>query len=196
MPVTATVGQEESGVTSRIRGIVRRAGVGAGVLALALGAAACTGGDDEQSEAPGTTPAAGQEPSEESGAAPAPSDGGAATDAGPFSDEELEQASARFVEGLQLLDDQDWEGACGLVLDPSTGAAPEGERLQECVDGVGPAVAAYADVLEPGTFDVIDPSMAQATDDGDGTVSLSLLDEPVDVPMVRADGEWYFSIPF
>ena len=59
-----------------------------------------------------------------------------------------------------------------------------------------PAVAAYADVLEPGTFDVIDPSMAQATDDGDGTVSLSLLDEPVDVPMVRADGEWYFSIPF
>ena len=184
-------------MTSRTCDIVRRAAVGVGAFVLALGAVACTGGDDEQSETPESTPTATDSPAEGSEATPSASDGGGERDAGPFSDEELEDASARFVDGLHRLDDQDWEAACGLVLDPSTGTAPEGERLQECTDGVEPAVAAYADVLEPGMFDAIEPSMVEATDNGDGTVSLSIGDQPVDIPMVQGDDdEWYFSIPF
>lgn len=176
---------------------MRRAAAGAGAFALALGAVACTGGDDEQSGAPESTSTATDSPAEGSGATPPASDGGGRQSTGPFSDEELETASARFVDGLHLLDDQYWEAACGLVLDPSTGTAPEGERLQECVDGVELAVAAYADTLEPGVFDAIEPSMVAATDNGDGTVSLSILDQPVDIPMAQGDDdEWYFSIPF
>ena len=184
---------------SRTYGIGRRIAACSGALVLALGAAACTGGDDEPLPSPqSSTPpqdAPGQGTTEES--APASSDGGGETAGSPFSDEQLEAASQRFVEGLQLLDDQDWDAACALVLDPATHAAPEGERLQDCVDGVEPALASSSELLVPGRFDVIDTSMVEAVDNGDGTVSLSLLGEPLDIPMVQGDDqEWYFSIPF
>lgn len=184
---------------SRTHGIGHRIAAGAGVLALALGAAACTGDEDEP---PPSTPAStlpqdapGTGTAEES--APAPSDGGGQAAGSPFSDEQLESASQRFVEGLQLLDDHDWEAACSFVLDPTTATAPVGERLQDCADGVEPALASYSELLVPGRFDVIDPAMVEASDNGDGTVSLSLLGEPLDIPMVQGDDqEWYFSIPF
>ena len=184
---------------TRKQGIGRRIAAGAGMLALALGAAACTGGEDEPPESPraSTSPqdAPGPAPAEES--TPAASDGGGQAAGSPFSDEQLEAASQRFVEGLQLLDDQDWDAACALVLDPTTRTAPEGERLQECADGVEPALASYSELLVPGRFDVIDTSMVEAVDNGDGTVSLSLLGEPLDIPMVQGDDqEWYFSLPF
>ncbi|GAA4527043.1 hypothetical protein GCM10023160_22610 [Brachybacterium paraconglomeratum] len=184
---------------SRTHGIGRRIAAGSGALALALGAAACTGGDQEPPQSPSTSTspqdAPGQETTEQGAAAP--SDGGGEETGSPFSDEQLESASQRFVEGLQLLDDQDWDSACRLVLDPTTHAAPEGARLQDCVDGVERALASYSELLVPGRFDVIDASMVRASDNGDGTVSLSLLEEPVDIPMVQGDDqEWYFSIPF
>lgn len=184
---------------SRKHGIGRRIAAGAGTLVLALGAAACTGDADEPPQPPHSSTsskdATGTAEAQES--TPASSDGGGQSAGSPFSGEELEAAGQRFVEGLQLLDDQDWDAACGFVLDPTTGTAPEGKRVQDCAEGVEPAVASYSDLLVPGRFDVIDTSMVAATDNGDGTVSLSLLGEPLDIPMVQgADQEWYFSIPF
>jgi len=103
----------------------------------------------------------------------------------------------RFLGFLGVIDDQDWEAACGYVLDPGTGAAPEGERLQQCADGARGAMADYEEMLEPGVFDQLDASMVQAEPADEGTISLSLLEQPVEVPMTRGDdGQWYLSIPF
>lgn len=178
------------------RSIGRGAAAGAGALALMLGAAACTGGDQERPEEPTGAQQGAPAPDEEE-TSHAAGDGGGGSSTGPVEEAELVAASQRFVDALQVLDDQDWEAACGFVLDPTTGTAPEGERLQECVDGVEPALAPQADQLRPGTFDVIEPSMVEASDNGDGTVSLSVLGEDIDIPMVRGvDGAWYLSIPF
>ncbi|MEV0869499.1 hypothetical protein AB0I24_16385 [Brachybacterium paraconglomeratum] len=171
-----------------LRGPVRRIAACAFALALALGTAACTGGDDEQPapETPSATPSASAD------AAPEASDGG-----GDVSDADLSAATDRFLGFLGVIDDQDWEAACGYVLDPGTGAAPEGERLQQCADGARGAMADYEEMLEPGVFDQLDASMVQAEPAADGTISLSLLEQPVEIPMTSGDdGQWYLSIPF
>ncbi len=167
-----------------LRGPVRRIAVGASALALALGAAACTG-DDEERPPPAAAPTASQSD-------PAASDGG-----GDVSDEDLAAATDRFLGFLAVMDDQDWDSACTYVLDPRTGTAPEGERLQECADGARGAMAEYEDLLQPGVFDQVDASMVTAEPEEDGTIALSLLGQGIDVPMIRGDdGQWYLSIPF
>lgn len=171
-----------------LRGPARRIAVGASALALALGAAACTG-DDEEQPTPTASPA-----TTASESAPEASDGG---EGGAVSDEDLAAATDRFLGFLTVMDDQDWDAACTYVLDPRTGTAPEGERLQECADGARGAMAEYADMLRPGVFDQVDASMVTAEPEEDGTITLSLLEQSVDVPMIRGDdGQWYLSIPF
>lgn len=167
-------------------GTARRGATAAAALVLALGASACTG-DDEQ---PDPTPSAeSTTTADESGSA---SDGGA-----EVTDADLTAATDRFLAFLRVVDDQDWESACGYVLDPETGTAPEGERLQSCADGAAEAMAEYEEVLAPGAFDSLDASMVRAEPGEDGTISLSLLEQEIDVPMVRGDdGQWYFSISF
>lgn len=169
-----------------LRGRARRGATAAAALVLALGASACTG-DDEQ---PAPTPSAeSTTTADESGSA---SDGGA-----DVTDADLTAATDRFLAFLRVVDDQDWESACGYVLDPETGTAPEGERLQSCADGAAEAMAEYEEVLAPGAFDSLDASMVRAEPGEDGTISLSLLEQEIDVPMVRGDdGQWYFSISF
>ena len=178
--------------------VLPRAVAAGGALALLLGAAACTGpeeppsggsstvtdeGDGEDSTAPG--PARPEDPR---------SDGGGES---PFDQEELDAASQRFVDLLQVIDDQDWEAACGMVLDPRTGTAPEGARLEECADRVESVFAERTEPLAPGAFDALDATMVEAVDEGDGTVSLSVLGDVLDIPMVQGrDGLWYLSIPF
>lgn len=176
---------------------MRRTAVGAGALLLALGTVGCTGGDEEpDGRQPSATSTSGEEGSATT-VTPEPSDGGGERSTSPFTEEELGAASQRFVDVLQVIDDQDWEAACGYVLDPSTGKSPEGERLQECADGVEPAMAGHADQLQPGMFDAVEPSMVQASDNGDDSVSLSVMGEDLDIPMVQGDdGQWYLSIPF
>lgn len=195
VPIAEPVDQEGAHVSTSPRSILRRAAVSTGAFALALAAAACTGGEPEQSE-----PTSAEQPAPEDASTPASGDeSGEENDevAGPFSEDELELASARLLEALELLEDRDWEGTCAMVLDPSTGTAPEGERLSECVERVEPAVSAYVDGLEPGAFEAIEPSMVQAVDEGDGSVSLSIMDQAVAVPMVPGeDDRWYFAIPF
>lgn len=187
-------------MSSRMRSTARRTAAGAGALALALGAAACTGGEDEPRPAAESTTAAAP-PSDGGGqdaGISAPSDGGGTRDAGPFTDQQLDAASGRVVAALQVIDDQDWQAACGFVVDPSTGTAPAGERRQACADGMSGSLGSVAEQLQPGTFDVLEPSLVEATDSGDGTVAVSIAGAPLEgVPLVLgADGQWYFSIPF
>jgi hypothetical protein len=186
-------------VTSRSRSIARGAATGLGTLALLLGAVACTGGDEEP---PGPEDTRTQEAPDPGGTDPSASEPAASDDGGeattsPFTEQQLDAASQRFLEALQVLDDQDWEAACGVVLDPTTGTAPEGDRLTECADDVDEVVAGHADLLEPGTFDDLDVSMIEATDSGDGTVAIGVLGEELDIPMAPGeDGRWYLAIPF
>lgn len=184
-------------MTTTMRSILGGAATGAGAVALLLGAAACTGDEGEHSpeSQPATTSAEEQgEPTEDPGAGSGASDGGGES---PFDQDQLDAASQRFVDLLKELDDQDWDAACGMVLDPTTGTAPEGERLQECADGVEPLLGERAETLEPGAFDAIDASMIEASDNGDGTVSLSVLGDELGIPMAPGDdSRWYLVIPF
>lgn len=160
------------------------------VLALLLGATACTGGDEDAAEETAT-------PAPPAPTTPAGSSDAGGAEAAPLEEADLEAASARFVEALQALDDRDWETACGFVMDPGTGTAPVGERLQECVDGVEQGLAGHEDLFRPGTFDHLDPALVTAHEQADGTVRLTIGEEELDIPMVRGtDGEWYLSIPF
>ena len=167
--------------------VVRRGAAAAAALVLALGAAACTGDEEQPATAQSseTGPPAG-------GPAAGPSDGGQ-----EVTEADLDTATDRFLGFLRTIDDQDWDAACGLVLDPDTGVAPEGERLRSCADGAREAMGEYEHLLEPGTFDDLDASMVRAEPAEDGTISLSVLQQGIDVPMIRGeDGRWYLSIPF
>jgi hypothetical protein len=165
----------------------RCAAAAAAALVFALGVAACTGDEEHPDPAPSTksTPA-----DDGTGSA---SDGGGAE----ITDSDLTAATDRFLDFLWIVDDRDWESACGYVLDPETGAAPEGERRQQCTDGARSAMADYEEMLKPGVFDQLDASMVQAEPADDGAIALCLLEQPVEIPMIRGDdGRWYLSIPF
>lgn len=182
-------------MSTTMRGVLRGAVTGAGAVALLWGAAACTGAEESQPADGGstTTTAAEQDgTTTDAGSATYSPDGRS-----PYSEEELRAASQRFVDLLHVLDDQDWQAVCSMVLDPATGTAPEGERLRECVGGVEPTLGERAEQLEPGTFDAIDVTMIEARDNGDGTVTLSVLGQDLDIPMAPGeDGRWYLLIPF
>lgn len=180
------------------RRMLRGAASALALGALLIGAAACTGDKaqdpSETGTAPGDSASGSTEPDETQDASDGASDGGGES---PFSDAELAAASERFVEFLHVLDDRDWEAACDTVLDPTTGRAPEGERLEDCVDGVEPTFAEQPEMLRPGAFDAVDASMVGAADSGDGTVALSVLGDELEIPMAPGeDGRWYLVIPF
>ncbi len=191
-----------AGAMARDPGVLlRRALAVTAGLAVALGAAACTGADEDTDPSQGATePGAASEPgtATETDTETEPAE---SSDAGgaqaPLSDADLDTAAARFVEALQVLDDRDWETACGYVLDPATGTAPVDERLQECTDSVAEGLAGYEEMFRPGTFDALEPSLVVAREAGDGTVRLTIAEQEMDILMVRGtDHEWYLSIPF
>lgn len=170
-----------------LRGSARRCAAAAAALMLALGVAACTG-DEEQPD-----------PTSSAESTPTADGTGSASDGGgsEITDADLTAATDRFLAFLRVVDDTDWEGACEYVLDPETGTAPEGERLQDCADGAREAMAEYEEMIAPGAFDSLDASMVRAEPEDDGTIALSLLERDIDVPMIRGeDGQWYFSVPF
>lgn len=186
-----------------MRRTVRRSAVTLGAVALALGAAACGGSSDAESgdsgEDTATTEeaAAEDEATEEDTAAEedtATEEDSAAEEgdeaATELTEEDLTAAEERFLEFLQVADDGDHEATCGYVLDPNTGEPAEGDRVQDCADNISGTL----DSLEPGTFDILTADDIEATDNGDGTVSISLMGSEYPLGMARAsDGEWYVS---
>lgn len=190
-----------------MRKSVRGTTAGLGALAIIVGASACgtisdlagggDGGDDPAAEEPAEDEGAG---AEEDGAAEdaggESSDGGAAGEeiegddaaGGSLDQSELDAASERFVEFVQVMDDGDGEKTCSFFIDPTTDKPVEGETLTKC----GELLASQEEGLEPGSMDMIDPSMVEASDNGDGTVSISMMGSEFPYPMAKADdGEWY-----
>ena len=184
--------------------VLRRTGrtitISLSAVALALGASACSGGgseqekeDGQQQEQPAADPAeeTDQQPSDGGGSdaggaeAPAATDGG-----GDVTDEDLTAAADRVVEFLQTLDDSEWEKACSLALDPTTGKPAEGDALTQCAEGMRSGYESSGVTFSPGMFDVVDASMLEKEDNGDGTVTVGL-EEQKFVLVKLDDGQWY-----
>ena len=108
-----------------------------------------------------------------------------------LSDEDLDAASQRFVDFMQVMDDGDGEAACAFFLDPQTDEPVTGKTLEMCGEMVTPQMEG----LEPGTMDILDASMVTAIDNGDGTVTIDMMGTEFPNPMAKAsDGEWYLSL--
>lgn len=206
-------------MNSIMRRTVRGTATGLGALALIAGASACgaigdltgggEGGDDPSAEQPADEEdGAESEGSAEDGES---SEGdGASTDesedaegddaggdtseggdeaAGPISEEELTTAGDRFYAFFEAIGAQDPEGACRLVIDYDTGEPAESEGLQTCVDSFDEE---FGGDFDPSAVDAIERSMIGAEDNGDGRASITMLDEPADMYMKKADdGQWY-----
>lgn len=109
--------------------------------------------------------------------------------AGPISEEELTTAGDRFYAFFEAIGAQDPEGACRLVIDYDTGEPAEGDGLQTCVDSFDEE---FGGDFDPSAIDAIERSMIGAEDNGDGRASITMLDEPADMYMKKADdGQWY-----
>lgn len=109
--------------------------------------------------------------------------------AGPISEEELTTAGDRFYAFFEAIGAQDPEGACRLVIDYDTGEPAEGDGLQTCVDSFDEE---FGGDFDPSAVDAIERSMIGAEDNGDGRASITMLDEPADMYMKKADdGQWY-----
>lgn len=108
-----------------------------------------------------------------------------------LSDEDIAAASERFVEFIHVLDDGDPVAACAFVVNPATGEPMTGDEATACGDGLAPSMEG----LEPGSMDVIDASMIEATDNGDGTVGITMGGTEFPYSMTKgSDGEWYVSV--
>lgn len=108
-----------------------------------------------------------------------------------LSDEDITAASERFVDFIHVLDDGDPVAACAFVVNPATGEPMTGDEATACGDGLAPSMEG----LEPGSMDVIDASMIEATDNGDGTVGITMGGTDFPYSMTKgSDGEWYVSV--
>lgn len=200
-------------MTKSMRRTVRGMATGLGALALIAGTAACGGlGEGEEAAETGDQPAAeepatqeepaAEEAAEQEGAAEEEAadsaetaaeeaDAAAAEQAAPVDEAGLTAAGDRFLEFIAVLDDGDAEAACGFFIDPMTDEPVTGATLTQC----GEALAPQMESLEPGSMDMIDRSMVETADNGDGGVSVSMAGTDVPYSMVQgSDGQWYMSL--
>lgn len=183
-------------MTSFMRKSVRRSAVVLGAAAVAVGAAAC-GGSTETTEAdPATEEQAEEtteEATEESAAEEETTEEEAAEgEAEAFSDEDLQGASDRFYEFLEYTVTGDFEAACGMVLNPVTDEPMSGEEAEACAGGMEGSSASQ---LDESALDAISPDDIEATDNGDGTVAISMMGSDFPYGMTKgSDGEWYITM--
>lgn len=181
-------------MTSTMRRTVRGTASALGALAIIAGASACGsllgGGDEGEKSTSEEQPAEGEGSDEETTTdSAAEGDDAAAGEA--LSDEDIAAASERFVEFIHVLDDGDPVAACAFVVNPATGEPMTGDEATACGDGLAPSMEG----LEPGSMDVIDASMIEATDNGDGTVGITMGGTEFPYSMTKgSDGEWYVSV--
>lgn len=196
-------------MNSIMRRTVRGTATGLGALALIAGASACgaigdltgggEGGDDPSAEQPadeedGESSEGDGASTDESEDAEGDDAGGDTSEggdeaAGPISEEELTTAGDRFYAFFEAIGAQDPEGACRLVIDYDTGEPAESDGLQTCVDSFDEE---FGGDFDPSAVDAIERSMIGAEDNGDGRASITMLDEPADMYMKKADdGQWY-----
>lgn len=172
------------------------------------------GGDDPAAEEPAEDEGAEGEGAEEEGAegegagaeedgaaedaGGESSDGGAAGEeteggeAGALSEEDLTAAGDQGLAFLKAAASGDGEGACAVVLDPTTGNGMSGSTLEACAAGFEGKAEEEGATFDPSAAEALDRSMIEATDNGDGTAGLTMMGTDAGVTMVKGeDGKWY-----
>ena len=126
------------------------------------------------------------------------SDGGAADEeteggeAGALSEEDLTAAGDQGLAFLKAAASGDGEGACAVVLDPTTGNGMSGSTLEACAAGFEGKAEEEGATFDPSAAEALDRSMIEATDNGDGTAGLTMMGTDAGVTMVKGeDGKWY-----
>src|SRR5699024_727597 len=138
VPITVVQGKGNRTMRSSMRTAVRTGAVALGALALAAGTASCSGDDSDQDPAPEQTVEATAEP--DPSQEPTAEEPDEQAGDGEHSPEDLQAAQERFIEFLQVVDDSDYEAACGFVLDPETEQPVGGEELDGCVEDLGAGI--------------------------------------------------------
>lgn len=188
-------------MTTTIARARRTAVVVLGSTSLALSLAACgglTGGNGESTseassaEATTSAPATSETATtsapattETSASAPA-----AASATQPATDADLEPAKQRFVDFYKAVGDNDLEGACGMVLDPTTGTGMSGGSLKDtCIQALQGSQSTYASAKDAVSTDVLDAALQP-----DGTIAITPKggDSSLKVPVAKGtDGQLY-----
>lgn len=138
------------------------------------------GSDGEDTEAEGSEGAEGDDAA------------GGDADAEPLSEEDLTAAQDQALAFMKAAAGGDAEGACALALNPSTGEPLSGAALDGCVTGYEEEMEEADIELDPALADMIDSSMIEVTDNGDGTAYAILTGSTTGVDMIKAeDGTWY-----
>lgn len=111
-------------------------------------------------------------------------------EAGSLSEDDLTAVGDRFYEFLEAAAQADGDAACALVMNPATDAPLGDAERGACAQGF--EERAEEQGVDPAIFDVIDRSMIEGVDNGDGTAGITMFGEDGGFTFVEADdGQWY-----
>ena len=111
-------------------------------------------------------------------------------EAGSLSEDDLTAVGDRFYEFLEAAAQADGDAACALVMNPATDAPLGDAERGACAQGF--EERAEAQGIDPAIFDVIDRSMIEGVENGDGTAGITMLGKDGGFTFVEADdGQWY-----
>lgn len=117
-------------------------------------------------------------------------DAGDSASGDALSEDDLSAVADRYYEFLQATVEGDGKAGCGLLMNPYTDAPLEGSALEACAEGF--SGAAEEEGMDESLLDIIDPSMIEGVDNGDGTAGVTMMGQDGGVVFVKGDdGKWY-----
>ncbi|WP_087485262.1 hypothetical protein [Brachybacterium massiliense] len=117
-------------------------------------------------------------------------DAGDSASGDALSEDDLSAVADRYYEFLQATVEGDGKAGCGLLMNPYTDAPLEGSALEACAEGF--SSTAEEEGMDESLLDIIDPSMIEGVDNGDGTAGVTMMGQDGRVVFVKGeDGKWY-----
>lgn len=108
----------------------------------------------------------------------------------PLSEEDLTSVGDVYYEFMQAAVAKDGEAACSLITNPMTNEPLSGAALSGCAEGF--EGEAENGEIDPEMAEMLDRSMIEGVDNGDGTAGATLMGSDAGVTMIKAsDGKWY-----
>ncbi|ATG54794.1 hypothetical protein CFK41_08470 [Brachybacterium ginsengisoli] len=108
----------------------------------------------------------------------------------PLSEEDLTAVGDVYYEFMQAAVAKDGEAACSLITNPMTNEPLSGAALSGCAEGF--EGEAENGEIDPEMAEMLDRSMIEGVDNGDGTAGATLMGSDAGVTMIKAsDGKWY-----
>lgn len=143
-------------------------------------------GEGAQEEAEDTT----EDEGTAAGAGGSDEGGDQAASSEPLSEEDLTAVGDVYYEFMQAAVAKDGEAACSLITNPMTNEPLSGAALTGCAEGF--EGEAENGEIDPEMAEMLDRSMIEGVDNGDGTAGATLMGSDAGVTMIKAsDGKWY-----